>query len=295
MIIELYFYYFCTQYLGNAKYLNEMMVKIKLGINKLIFKAWKAVLRSKRYSGEMDTSSMNGLFNYLLIRFLNFKSGETHTIPPTLEGDDSLNGYFGTLDETILVRLGAMAKLEYFDDVFAASFCGMVFNEHSKQIITDPIKALLNFGFSNQFYVKSNSHKLNCLLRAKSLSMLHTFPACPILSALAKYGLRVTPLCSNRDMVKYFTRGDVYLREKFVSVLASCPSHVEPTLETRLLFQSKYGFSVEQQHSVESYLDGLSQKSILSHPDIDMFVNPHQSHFFEHYCHNIGLSEFYFM
>lgn len=235
----------------------------------------------------MDTSSMNGLFNYLLIRFLNFKSGETHSIMPYLEGDDSLNAFFGTLDETILIRLGAKAKLEYFEDVFSASFCGMVFTQNSRQIITDPIKAILNFGYSNQFYVESSNFKLLCLLRAKSLSMLYTFPGCPLLSRLAMYGLRVTPSSSNRDMVKYFCRGDNYKRERFLEVISHKAKYVEPSLETRLLFEKLYGFDVESQLIVEKYFDSLNTVQMLSHPLIDMFVTVPQREYYEMYAHRV--------
>ena len=295
MVVECYFYHYCTQYIGNHDLYNKLMQRIKLGKNFLVFTAWCAELVSKRYSGEMDTSSMNGLFNYLLIRFLNFKSGETHKIMPLLEGDDSLNAFFGTLDESILVRLGAKAKLEYFDDVFSASFCGMVFSSESKQIITDPVKAILNFGYSNQFYLKSNQYKLNCLLRAKSLSMMYTFPGCPILNRMAVYGLRVSGNCTDRDMVKYYCRSDPYLLAKFAHVLKDKPVCQEPTIQTRLLFEKLYNIDIPSQLSIESYFDSLTTKQVIRHDILDNFINSDQRHYFQTYHHAMPLDNFWFM
>jgi len=295
MTIEIFFFAFCTQNLSGYNYYNKLMQRIKMGKNILVFTKWMARLIAKRYSGEMDTSSMNGLFNYLIIRFLNYKSGETHSILPFLEGDDSLNPFFGKLDETILVRLGARAKLEYFDDVFSASFCGMVFSENSCQIVTDPIKAILNFGYSNNFYLKSNKHKLNCLLRAKSMSMLHTFPGCPILSNLAGYGMRVSGLCSDRDMVKYFCRSDPYLLVKFKDVLAHPVVRQTPTLDTRILFEKLYSISVAEQLIIERYFDELQTQQVISHPMIDAHLHPDQIDYYERYHHSLPVDDYYFL
>jgi len=295
MVVEVYFFFYCTQYLGNGSYYTEIMRRIKMGKNFLVFRKWRAWLVAKRYSGEMDTSSMNGLFNYLLIRFLLHKSGETHSIPPTVEGDDSLNAFFGELDESILVRLGAKAKLEYFDDVFSASFCGMVFAADSCQIITDPIKAMLNFGYSNQFYLKSNQYKLSCLLRAKSLSMLYTYPGCPILTKLATYGLRVSGQCSDRDLFKYYCRDDPYLREKFSQVLSVKRVAEEPSLDTRLLFEDKYKICVSSQITIETYLDSLQTLTPIKHELIDLHLHPDQIDYYYRYCHDIDPDNYMFL
>lgn len=295
MVIEVYFFFFCTCNLPIGLIFLDMMKKIKMGKNMLSCKLWSAFLTAKRYSGEMDTSSMNGLFNYLLIRFLNMKSGETHTIPPFIEGDDSLNAFFGKLDESILVRLGAKAKLEYFEDVFSASFCGMVFNSDSKQIITNPIKAILTFGYSNQFYLKSNDYKLDCLLRAKSLSMLYTYPGCPVLTKLAEYGLRVSRQCSDRDMFKYYCRQDPYLIEKFKHVITSKPVSQQPTTQTRLLFEQLYHITVDSQLSIESYLDSLLTKQPLRHECIDNLLTAEQILCYDKYTHLVPVANNHYL
>lgn len=295
MCVELYFFYFCTQYLGNSQYYFSMMRNIKQGVNSLLFKKWLAKLIAKRYSGEMDTSSMNGLFNYLLIRFLNFKSGETHDILPFLEGDDSLNPYFGKLDETILVRLGALAKLEYFDDVFSASFCGMVFSESSKQIITDPVKAVLGFGWSSEYYLRSNTTKLLCLLRAKSLSMLHTFPGCPILAKMALYGIRCTPQQTDRDLIKVYCRGSAYVREKLLNAINSKIGYEEPTIETRLLVEELYKVTVSQQFEIEKYFDSLTSVQPLSHPILDGIIGLSQRNHYDAFVHKMYPSDLHYL
>lgn len=296
MVVELLFFFFCTQFLDKSGYWNKMMLKIKMGKNKLVFKRWMAWLTAKRYSGEMDTSSMNGLFNLLLILFMNFKSGETHTIPPTVEGDDSLNLFFGKLDHTILIRLGAKAKLEYFDDVFSASFCGMVFSSETPQIITDPIKALLTFGYSNNFYLKSSDYKLKVLLRSKSLSMLHTFPGCPVLNKLAAYGLRVTSEVSNRDVHSYVMNiPDGFNREKLLESISSKSIFQSPTHQTRLLMEEKFGLDTGCQVEIERYLDSLVELQPLSHPLIDDLLSQDQLHYYENYCHSTPISDYNFL
>lgn len=296
MVVELLFFFFCTQFLDNAKYWNELMAKIKLGKNKLMFKKWVAWLIAKRYSGEMDTSSMNGLFNLLIILFMNFKSGETHTIPPTVEGDDSLNMFFKMLDATILTRLGAKAKLEYFDDVFSASFCGMVFSSETPQIITDPIKTILTFGYSNAFYLRSNDYKMSVLLRSKALSMLHTFPGCPILNKLAQYGLRVTTEVTKRDLYSAVMKiTDSFARDKMMAAINATVIFQEPTYQTRLLMDTKYGIPPDHQIAIEKYLDGLISKQPLTHPLVDIHLSADQLHYYDNYCHERSMADYWYM
>jgi len=193
MTIELMFLSMCLRHLPCHDDMMEDLFKIKKGMNRMQFKHFVCCLIAKRYSGEMDTSLSNSLFNLILILFILFKSGEDYKkLIPKIEGDDSIIPYYGKLDTTIALRLGANAKFEFFDNISEASFCGLVFDVDCLDIVTDIIPTILDFGWSTREYVHSNRMAKDTLLRCKALSLLHTFPGCPVLHSLAVMAIKMT-------------------------------------------------------------------------------------------------------
>lgn len=267
MQIETFFLLFCvrtlSQYYETAKHLD----KTKMSKNRLRFRWFVAWLQSKRYSGEMDTSLSNSLVNLLFVCFLLHKSGHPREFyekfcPPQIEGDDCLGGFLYPLDENILVRLGAKAKIEYFDHYTEASFCGMVFSEETGHIIRDPISCILDFGYVNYQYLGCGAKLKAKLIRAKSLSLLYSYPGCPILRELANYGLRVTSSVSDKHALSAMLKGDFdsYKREIWSKLLSSKFDNkleIKVHDSSRSLMEKKFGVSVESQHQIEKYLKGL--------------------------------------
>jgi hypothetical protein len=292
MEIELDFFDFCLACHPEHDDFMYDLKKIKQGMNRLQFKHFVIGLVAKRYSGEMDTSLSNSVFNLILIMFLLHKSGEDIDILiPKIEGDDSIIPYYGKLDTTIVKRLGANAKFEFFSEISHASFCGLVFDVDRLDIITNIVPAILDFGWTTREYALAKPRVLLCLLRSKSLSMLHTFPGCPVLHALACMGLRITnrarfnektarrvlksKLVDSHHMRKFdeFLQYDTTL-EGSIKLITLMRRPID--LRTRLLVEKLYSITVEQQLSMEEYLNAINNVQPLNIPFIGDFCNVDQ-------------------
>jgi len=276
MEVELFFFEYMTQYLPIHKEMMEILKKIKKGDNKLRFRLFVALLRAKRYSGEMDTSLSNSLVNLCFMCFLLYKAGhpeEFYTIhfPPQVEGDDSLGAFIRSLDMDLLFKLGAKAKLEIFDRFNEASFCGVLFGDDSDCIIREPISTLLNFGYSGLRYLNSTHLCKMKLLRAKSLSLLYSYPGCPILRSLALYGLRVTTKVSNKYAIYRALNGEsnTYERDRWRALLSADFNsliRIGVSESARLMMEKKFCVDCDSQLILEKYLDSLSVLQPLYHP-----------------------------
>jgi len=289
MEIELDFLSFCLEDLPCHDEMMSDLKKIKQGMNRMQFKHFVVMLLAKRYSGEMDTSLSNSVFNLLLIMFLLYKSGEDYkTLIPKIEGDDSIIPYYNHLDTTIVKRLGANAKFEFFDEISHASFCGLVFDVDCLDIITNIIPAYLDFGWTTREYTNSSSRSKKTLLRCKALSMLHTFPGCPILHTLACLALRLTndvDVRKNKFLDHYRKNHvDSHHVHKFEIILQLAQDKAklktminrEINMKTRLLVEKLYKITVDQQLIMEDYLKNVTVLGPLNLPFIDDFCNPDQ-------------------
>jgi len=280
----------------------EDLVAIKQGLNRMQFKHFVVMLLAKRYSGEMDTSLSNSVFNLILIMFLLYKSKEDYKqLIPKIEGDDSIIPYYGYLDTTIVKRLGANAKFEFFDEISHASFCGLVFDVDMLDIVTNIIPAYLDFGWTTREYVNAKKSVKMTLLRCKSLSLLHSYPGCPILHSLAVMGLRLTKFVDmrrnhnrtithrfqgksidshhrlkHRDIMRYEEEPDMKLKLK---EMVNRPIN----MKTRLLVEKLYKITVDQQLVMEEYLDNITSLGPINLPFIEDFCNPDQMKMWDMY------------
>jgi hypothetical protein len=306
MEIELDFLDFClTCHPQHDEFMDDLR-NIKQGLNRLQFKNFVVGLMAKRYSGEMDTSLSNSVFNLILIMFLLHKSGEDiHHLIPKIEGDDSIIPYYGMLDTTVVKRLGANAKFEFFTEISHASFCGLVFDVDMLDIITNIVPAVLDFGWTTRDYVNAAPHKLLQLLRSKSLSMLHTFPGCPILHALACMGLRLS-----KDQMFDEIRAEKYLRNqsidshhrrKFDEFLQYDTTNYGQAkllemiqrpinMKTRILVEKLYSITVDQQIEMENYLDTITELIPLDIPHLSDFCNTDQMRAWDMYV-SVGVTQ----
>lgn len=232
----------------------DFICKVLTGTNRIrTHTGFKADVKGRRMSGDMCTSLGNGFSNLMLTLFVAEKSG-VH-VDGFVEGDDGIFAADGPLDEDMYERLGFTIKIEQIPDPREASFCGMIFGE-SGQIIRDPRAFLSKFGWTGSYLNTSKPTLLWGLLRAKALSALYETPHCPVVGAVAR---RAIALTSNHSPVwvedGYHTRPP----RDFV------PPPFEPTQETRLLFERRYGIPIAQQLRIESSLDG---------PEIDLEPPP---------------------
>jgi hypothetical protein len=297
MDIELEFLEFCFQFLPNRIDIMDDLRKIKKGMNKMQFRSFVVGLIAKRYSGEMDTSLCNSLFNLMIVMFILYKSGEPwQHLVPKIEGDDSIIPYYGKLDITIAKRLGANAKFEFFQEISHASFCGLVFDVDCLDIVTPIIPAFLDFGWTTREYRHSNKMTKLTLLRCKALSMLHTYPGCPILHSLACMAIRITKSINmvNNKTIKHYIKNhvDSHHYNKFHTILEYETTEKDKLVtminrkinfKTRLLVEKLQGISVEQQLNMEEYLDNIHMLQPLNLPYIDDFCNRDQQRMWDMY------------
>jgi hypothetical protein len=302
MEIELDFLSFCLSDLPCHDDMMKDLKTIKQGMNRMQFKHFVVMLLAKRYSGEMDTSLSNSVFNLILIMFLLYKSSEDYKkLTPKIEGDDSIIPYYGELDTTIVKRLGANAKFEFFDEISHASFCGLVFDVDMLDIITNIVPAILDFGWTTREYTNSSARVKLTLLRCKSLSLLHSYPGCPILHSLACLGLRVTRSVDMRadrnKTIKHRFDGksiDSHHRIKHLDIMKyeyeqqGKDKLIEMinrpiNMKTRLLVEKLYKITVEQQLEMEKYLDSITTVGPLDIPFIGDFCNPDQMKMWDMY------------
>lgn len=149
-----------------------VMKTVLQGVNPIKNKFFSCVITACRMSGEMNTSLGNGFANLMLYSFQCSRLGIEAV--GVVEGDDGLfsakPGKHPTTD--MFTESGCIIKLNTFTSLSEASFCGLLFDETDKQIITDPVKVLLKFGWTTKQYAGARQNKLKSLMRVKAMSTL---------------------------------------------------------------------------------------------------------------------------
>ncbi len=278
--VEMQLYEYMLAHTQGGPEVLRLIRKVQLGINHCDFKYVTVKIPGKRMSGEMCTSLGNGFSNLMLMLFMCSEVG-TRNVIGCVEGDDGLfrgDGPFPTSKD--FERLGLIIKLEVHDQINTASFCGMIFDTSDFIIVTDVMSQLARFGWSSGKYAFVPQRILRRLLRSKALSMAYSYPGCPVLHSLAKYGLRVTEDQKRAKVSRYADGWWGREKEKQqVDVSLEQVLAVQPTVGARLLVEKKYGLSVEDQLSIEAYLDSLTKIQVLDHSRILANCHPHWEHY----------------
>jgi len=216
-------------------------LEILSGVNRVESKYLSVEIDSRRMSGEMNTSLSNGFANLMLFKFLTQNTGSVCVV----EGDDCLariEGPCPTAEQ--YAELGFRIKIETYDDLGMASFCGLLFDLRDRQLFKEPTKAILNFGWSNYIYLHASFKTKKQLAKSKAMSFMSECPHSPIIGcfALRMYNLLRDVKCKV-DITNTYVH---YLLKQFKFVEFS------PTLRTRLLFHQKFGISLTHQLLIES-------------------------------------------
>jgi len=253
--------------LPNRNELEEWMESTWTGENVLVFKHFTAKVKATRMSGDMITSLCNGFSNLMFVKYLcSLKGADCRGV---VEGDDGLyyvRGEPPTIKD--FESLGLKIKLQEIRAAEIGSFCGMIFDPDEKSIICDAMKQMAKFGWGSAQYRHSSERKRKVLIRSKSLSLAYQYSGCPILTSLAKYGLRVTRGIRVDEFLA--RQRNVYQRE----LARDMPRDEEGIhwkevgLRTRELYETLYGVCVSDQLLIEQYLDGLNSIEPLDHPAI---------------------------
>jgi hypothetical protein len=247
------------------------------GRNFCVSKFFKIKIDARRMSGEMNTSLGNGFSNLMLMLYMLELKG-CQNVDGVVEGDDGLFVFDGprpSADD--FQKSGFTIKLEYFDKLHLASFCGLIFDPEDMINIGDPMKYLVSFGWGSGKYTSFKIGKLRSLFRSKALSLSYQFQRCPILSALGRMGMRLTRGYNAHDFVLADRRMGQWEREQYLAAEAARKAegidfNAPIPWNTRMLCETVFGITVEHQIQIEDYLDSVMEWGILQHPLIDMYT-----------------------
>lgn len=295
---EFQLYDYMTQYLPQHDWFMELLREVIAGDNVCEYKFFTVYCEATRMSGEMNTSLGNGFSNLMFMLFMFAHCG-CDIIGIGVEGDDGVGsakvnpgGHLPTKED--FATLGLNVKLDYYEKLEEASFCGIVFASEDGRNITDPIAALLQFGWTTSNYKGCGKRKFKQLLKAKSLSLAFQYPGCPILAALARYGLRVTNGVRIGNILNSRKTSN-YEREWMLKIIAELnlnkqqeKQHKVMTtpvgMASRLLVEKLYGISIEQQIRIEQYLEGLNVITPLFIENIDLYATADAQHYYHHFA-----------
>jgi len=279
---EFLLYDYMTQKLPCHDEFMQLCRTILAGENECYFRDFKITVPATRMSGEMCTSLGNGFSNLMLMLYVLESTGCTD-VDGVVEGDDGLFRFRGRIPtQAEFEALGLRLKMEVHDSLETASFCGLVFDLEDKLVVTDPLEVLMSFGWTTRRYARSSNSTLKILLRAKSLSLAYQYPGCPIIQSLAKYGLR----CTRGIQIGRVLEGsglNMWEREQLQEAVRHGHCFREVPTGTRHLVERLYGITVEQQRSLEKYLDSLEELMPLDLGALDMLFKPDWTHYFNSY------------
>jgi hypothetical protein len=226
------------------------------GLQSIRNSLYKLLIRGTRMSGEMFTSCCNGLGNYVLVQWLFSGCREDCLLLDFfLEGDDNVLALCGHSDTAVADARSLGFDLKYLriDHPGKASFCGLLYSEHSDPI-RDAAPVLAKFGWTNPAYHGCGDRLKRRLLLSKALSVGYENGKCPILWKLAQVFLRKLEGTKLGDTDKW-RHLDQYERLRLKEALDNGPDINEPTMNTRLFYEETFGVPVIQQLQIERELE----------------------------------------
>jgi hypothetical protein len=255
------------------------------GFHYCIFRYYVMVVLGKRMSGDMWTSCANGFGNLCFTTAICAAYG--YGLLGFFEGDDGIFRLVGLPDQSdysifrerfevssslqselegfmdfatlYASNRGFTLKMESHSDVTTASFCGNVFHPNSMRVVTDPIKALLNFPWLDPKYAKSSTKVHMSLYRAKALSYLNQYMGCPLIDPFCR---KVLDLTRGHTPVHY---ENSYHAKEIELALKNKIWNISSTIQLcdRVLVSEKFGVPIPFQLSFESMcLDAGDWKEI---------------------------------
>lgn len=209
-----------------------------------------------RMSGEMSTSLGNGFLNLMAIMFL-CKEKHINIHGVVVEGDDGLISASSFPTAQDFAKLNLEIKVEKFNKISEASFCGLLFTEEGN-VVVDPKKKLLKFGWTNSAAMYGSNEITDGLLKAKCFSLLVEAPGCPITTKLASKTLQLLGSVKPIYERDYRTKELIDIVDK-VGVEAFVDQ--TPTYKQRQLVDQIFGISVCLQIALEKWIDSWNDLS----------------------------------
>jgi hypothetical protein len=261
-------------------------------VNTCIFKFFTVYMEATRMSGDPWTSLFNSFANLMLMYFVCFEC--KCDVVGFVEGDDGIfrvdpreEGRYPR--EQDFTDLGLLIKLEIHERLEEASFCGVVFDPIEMINITDPIKAVLNFGWASAKYSQSSDKTLKALMRCKALSLAYQYSGCPIVSVLAHKALSMTKGMDVRSVLGHRSY-DIWHAAQVKIAYQNKPWLQQQKIggNSRLIVERKFGIPIDVQlHLEKAILD--SEGPINSDVFLDL-CGPDTKHFWNTYVRDVDIS-----
>jgi hypothetical protein len=220
-----------------------------------------------RMSGEMWTSLANGFSNLMLWKYFCKKNGVKCV--GVVEGDDGLFGFYSKSSIPTTKQfadLGFDCKINLEEDLYRASFCGIVFDEAVNVNITDPRPFLASLAWLPYKYHNFRPSKKRSLMRAKALSFIFQYPGCPVIQSAALFVLRRTQGLDVNWVKEKSGFFNAYEEDEFKEIFRSKIVSRPVAQTTRELMFLQFDISIEMQLELESFFDHLDT-NMFQYPD----------------------------
>jgi hypothetical protein len=253
---EFELYRHMMQHNDHLKKVLHMIFQVTATYNLIKNKYFTLMTYAKRMSGEMNTSLGNGFSNLMFLKFGLHRYKIPHK-GPVVEGDDALLSLKTQLPQEYYDEMGLNVKLEVFDTLGEASFCGNVFSSDELINITEPIYYLCTTPWLSKLYTHAGPKKKWELTKCKALSLAWEYPGCPILS---NYAHKLLSLLHDFEVGSSRCGSWELERQQLAkqSYLSGTLQKIDPGPSTRLLMQTKYGITVEEQLQIERDIDNMT-------------------------------------
>ena len=275
--------------------LLSILQEVLAGKNIIQNKFLHVVVIASRMSGEMNTSLGNGFSNLMLMLHACRMCGmNIDQVLGVVEGDDGLFVFLPGQklpDPGLFAKFGCIIKLDVYERISDASFCGQIFDPIDQEIITDPLEVLAKISWLNSKYRAARLGKIKALLRCKALSYYYQYPACPVVTELALYCLRVSAGC---DVRKVLTSFDSYKREHILEANEQkiwLEERRQIGLQTRLLVEEKFGLSITDQIDIETILRHKTDLTPLSLKSVVATCPVEWLEYFEKYTDRVPVAD----
>jgi hypothetical protein len=246
--------------------------------NTMVFKNMKASVFGKRMSGDRTTSFGTCLIMIALFSFVFEYYNLEYVI--RVEGDDVIAWVNHLFPVDIFDLLGFSIKLDHYEQVNYASFCGLIFDD-SHNILTNPMKVILNTPWVDAKYRDSKCTKIRALQRAKALSILYQYPGCPVLGPYAAMVLRastgtihrgtfdkmIASTYANRTGQNYDDFYAYFGQFPGSSMLHAVITYRPVTMMGRVMVEDMFAMSVDEQLMLEESFATNFNEDLLDYPD----------------------------
>lgn len=236
-------------------------------VNRLCFKNFMAEVDCKRMSGEMNTSLGNGFANFMIMDFLVYENARKHGLTRddyklriVVEGDDGLATIYPPYLKPTTQQfedVGTVIKLEIFDRLNHASFCGLLFDFDDEIVVTNPLEVLVRTPWVHKKYVNCGRKLLDGLARARGMSIAYQYAGSPILQSYGAWILRHTRHVANKDVMRAVQMHNLYDQEILYQALSNREQSLFKNIPagTRQLVFDLYGIPIPKQIEIENWFD----------------------------------------